>query len=199
VHLKLALSSVEEFFGLAPDVLRSIENTTSLRLVAAGQSPTRTELFHVWQLASPADLRESMIRLADNPAYGRLDRLILDEHQDIVTPLGRVPDVRPTARGSERYVQVSGHLRTKDLAEFQAQNEVPSPVLAKRGWRLWGCFLNITGRLDTVTSIWTVPGERVIRGNEFRDVPGVVLLEDFAVNEWPRAPYQPDQENRHAV
>jgi hypothetical protein len=191
VSLKLSLESVVEFYKLAGSVLSSIQGDQGLKLIAAGESPPRTELFHVWSLSSPNDLREAMVRLADNPAYGKLDDLILDERQEIVTPFGLIPAVRPLVPKGKKYLEITGHLESDDLAEFQAQNETSAPALKEIGWELWGTFLNLTGRLNTVTSLWALGPSKGLAGGEFRNLPGTSLLNDVSVNQWTATSYQP--------
>ena len=192
VSLKLSLDSVEEFFRLAKTVLKSVQGTNTLKLEAAGQSATRTELLHIWSLPSPNALKDGMVRLADNPAYGQLDRLVVDERQEITTPFGRRLDVLPRPGKGEAYVRVSGHVPSRDLAEYQALHEVVPPRLPTSHWRLWASFLNITGRLNRVTSIWIVPrpGD-ITTGLELRALPGVELLTDVSVERWSPTAYNP--------
>jgi len=192
VSLKLGLESVDEFYRLAKTVLKSVQDHTSLTLELAAQSPSRTELLHVWSLPSPDALREGMVRLADNPAYGQLDRLVVDERQEITSPFGRVAEVRPRPGKGGMYLRVTGTVATRDLAEFQALHEVMPPQLPGSGWQLWAALLNITGRLNRIRSVWVIPhpGE-ITTGQEFRQLPGVDLMTDVTVERWSPTSYNP--------
>lgn len=192
VSLKLGLESVDEFYRLAKTVLKSVQNHTSLKLELAAQSPSRTELLHIWSLPDPDALKEGMVRLADNPAYGQLDRLVVDERQEITTPFGRSAETRPRPSRGGMYLRVTGSVATRDLAEFQALHEVMPPRLPGSGWELWAALLNITGRLNQITTIWVLPrpGE-ITTGQEFRALPGVDLMTDVAVERWSPTSYNP--------
>ena len=185
VSLKLGLDSVDEFFRLAKTVLTSVEKVTTLKLEAAGHSPTRTELLHIWSLPSPDALREGMVRLADNPAYGQLDALVVDERQEITTPFGRVVENRPRPGKGGMYLRVAGHVAARNLAEYQALQEVVPPTLPKSNWHLWTAFLNVTGRLNRVTSIWVIPRPGNITS------PGMELLTDVEIERWSPTAYSP--------
>jgi hypothetical protein len=192
VSLKLGLESVDEFYRLARTVLKGVQDHTSLTLEMAAASPSRTELLHVWSLPSPDALKEGMVRLADNPAYGQLDRLVLDERQEITSPFGRIPEVRPRPSRGGMYLRVTGNVATRDLAEFQALHEIMPPRLPGSGWELWGALLNITGRLNQIRSIWVIPRPGEIKtGEEFRYLPGVDLMTDVAVERWSPTTYNP--------
>jgi hypothetical protein len=193
VSLKLGIQSVDEFYALAGSVLKTIQGVQGMTLRLTGESLSRTELFHLWSLRSPNDLREAMVRLSDNPDYGRLDRLIISEAQEITTPMGltRAPELFPKPRPGQRFLQVTGHLASADLAEFEALNEVRVPELARAGWYFMGMFLNLTGRLNTVTSVWGLEGNLPVSGKAFYLLPGVRMLGNVSANEWRVTDYQP--------
>jgi hypothetical protein len=189
VSIKIGLRSVDEFFGLAEDVRNIIEAKTGLRLVIAAESATRTEFLHVWTLPTADSLRDGMIKLAEEPKYSRLDALVEEEQQDFLTPIGFTPYKRPPGKGAT-YLEVSGHLATKNLAEFQAVYEVYPQLLAPLGLTFWGCFLNVSGRVNRVVSLWTLSSSN-LDGMALRMIPGLDLLDGVSVDQWQATSYNP--------
>jgi hypothetical protein len=196
VTIRIGLRSVGEFNALAGPVLRSVERDGNLRLMVAGRTASGTELFNVWKLSDPNFLRAGMIRLADNPLYGRLDRLVLDEQQDLTTPFGIIPKVRPALEPGGTFVRVCGRLLTRDLAEYQARHEAFSPSLLRARWRFWGATLSLTGRLNSVTSLWILPREKAISPVDLAQLPGADLFENVSVDQWSASDFLPAV-NRH--
>ncbi len=143
--INIPSESISTYFCLAGKARDNVQSKTKMRMLIAAKSLTSTELLHFWTMPTADTLRDSMIAMADDVAYNRADQLASGEQQDLSTPLGLVPNPRPTSRRGA-YLQLSGFLPSRDLAEFQAIYEAQPPLLARKyDIKFFGCFLNVSG------------------------------------------------------
>jgi hypothetical protein len=188
VGLRVKPGMMEQFASQAAKILPLVE-IPGLQLLAAGicLDPDPRKVIHLWQLDSADLLRAAMIRLSDVPAYGVLDRMVVDEVQEICTSL---LDERPKPK-SDLYVRMTGVLRTKDLAEFVALAEAGRGLFAKVSeWQIAGALISITGRVNRISLIWAVPSEAAAR--KFATaVPGYSFIIDPETEVWRGTSYDP--------
>jgi hypothetical protein len=188
VALRVKPGMMDQFAEQAAEILPLIE-IRGLQLLAAGicLDPDPRKVIHLWELESADLLRDAMIRLSDVPAYGVLDRMVVDEVQEICTALLAQ---RPKPK-SDLYVRMTGVLRTKDLAEFVAQAEAGQGPFAKKSeWRIAGALISVTGRVNRISLIWAVPSEAAAR-KFATDVPGYAFITDPETEVWRGTAYDP--------
>jgi hypothetical protein len=189
VAIRIQPGQMEEFSLQAKSVLPAAQNDTGLRLVAAGflRDPDPRDVIHLWGLESADQLRAAMISLSDVPAYGVLDAMVVEENQQICTPLIEVPK---KGRGN-LYVRVTGVVRTSNLAEFVAQLEASSADFTRTSqWQLAGALVNVTGRVNRVSLIWAVSSQESAMAF-ITQLPGYDLMDDSASEIWTPTTYDP--------
>jgi len=141
---------------------------------AYGPDQTVKEVLHVWLMPSADALLTGMSLLADDVAYSAIDRIIVDEIQDLGTQtrlysqgiadlLGpwqavRHRKSRTEHRITDRYLLVTHKVEAPKLAEYGAQYEEGlSAFNARTGWLLGEGLLHITGELNRISRAWVVP------------------------------------------
>ena len=189
VALRVRQGRMEEFQDLAGRILPEV-NIPGLTLKAAGVclDPDPRKVIHLWTLDSADLLRDAMIRLSDVPAYGLLDRLVVDEVQEICTEL---LEEKPKPK-ADLYVRMIGVLRTPDLAEFVAQMEAAEGLFERATkWRRAGALINITGRVNRISLLWAVPDDEIAHKYATK-VPGYALIVDPETELWNGTDYDPE-------
>lgn len=188
VAIRVKPGAMDAFADLAEKILPLV-NIPGLHLVAAGRclDPDPRRVLHLWRLDSADLLREAMIRLSDVPAYGLLDAMVMEEVQEICTSL--LGD-RPKPK-SELYVRMTGLLRTRELAEFVAQNEAGLGRFERdSGWRIAGALISVTGRVNRISLIWAVPSQDAAHDYATK-VPGYRYILDPETEIWLGTAYDP--------
>jgi hypothetical protein len=189
--ISIPSQSIETYFDIAGTARDNVHDKTDMRMLIAAQSLTSTELLHFWTMPSADTLRDSMIAMADDVAFTRVDQMASGEQQDLCTPIGIVPSPRPTNRRGA-YLQLSGSLASKDLAEFQAIYEAQPPLLERRyDIRFFGCFLNVSGRVNRVMSLWVIERRQGVSNDLLARLPGLHLLNQVEVSHWLATSYHP--------
>jgi hypothetical protein len=83
---------------------------------------------------------------------------------------------------------VSGYVATRDLAEYQALNEVSPRRLEVDGLVSHGSFLNVSGRINRVVSLWKTTNGAV-DARALAKIPGLRFLDEVEVATYRSTSY----------
>jgi hypothetical protein len=188
VAVTVGLEASAEYRTRALGVRKLIEGKTDLRLLVAAEAPAQNHFFHLWSLPDADSLLDGMRLMAESAEYRNLDRLVVREQQDLLAPLAGSRHMQPRENAKSSYIKVSGYVATRDLAEYQALNEVSPRRLEVDGLVSHGSFLNVTGRINRVVSLWKTTNGAV-DARALAKIPGLRFLDEVEVATYRSTSY----------
>lgn len=163
--LVLALKSQESFpyraygrftkFHGAP--LKSEARTEAYRNQLFHSSSSAYRYVNVWGIPKgrDADLTSLMEKASDDPAYLRVEAVVVREVQEFVRLVKR-PEGLPTLNGGKLFERRVSRFKTHELIPYLFRSSMLFPVHETRGLHHLGQFQSVTGVLNSVTEFWQV-------------------------------------------